>query len=384
MVGRYDAAYADDVVYLQRNGDRPIGDTQTVNIDLPSTVDNPVLFGQVHQYKHGQVQLSINGGPAMLVAPYEYEPSGCPADGFNDWKTFRLPLDPSTLVAGTNTLTWTVAPRPQCPDGGAFVWDGFSVKALHIQTDVDGSAVAPPVQPSPPNEAPVPPRPLTPLCAGLPVTVQIGLGQAPTSGPDVILGTAGPDAIAAGAGDDVICGLGGDDVIYGQAGNDTIFGGDGHDKLRGSVGDDRLEGEAGTDDLNGGPGNDFVSGGPDDDVAVRGGTGDDEVMGGPGNDVIVAGNGGSDTVSGDDGDDTVVGGPRPDTLYGGGGQDLIRGHGGADTLFGGTGDDDLRGGPQPDTLDGGAGTDSCRGGTTIPAALENDTATSCETVLTVP
>ena len=55
-------------------------------------------------------------------------------------------------------------------------------------------------------------------CSGAAVTVDLALGQAPTEGDDVILGTDG---------DDVINGLDGNDVICGEGGNDTINAGNG-------------------------------------------------------------------------------------------------------------------------------------------------------------
>jgi hypothetical protein len=132
VVGRYEVAEADDVVYLQRNGDRQIGETETVAIDLPAEIGpNPVLFGQLHQPKSGQVLLSINGGPNQEVHPYQYDRNGgCHSD---NWKSFRLPLDPAQLRAGENTLTWTIGPRPACVSGD-YIWDGFSAKFLQIQT----------------------------------------------------------------------------------------------------------------------------------------------------------------------------------------------------------------------------------------------------------
>ncbi|MEM9566527.1 MAG: hypothetical protein AAGA93_28160 [Actinomycetota bacterium] len=132
VVGRYDVHEADDVVYLQRNGDRQIGEQQMVTIDLPSDLGpDPVLFGQLHQPKTGQVLLSVNGGPNRVVHPYQYDRNGnCHSV---NWKSFRLPLDPADLRAGENTLTWTIGPRPSCV-GGDYVWDGFSAKFLQIQT----------------------------------------------------------------------------------------------------------------------------------------------------------------------------------------------------------------------------------------------------------
>ncbi|MDH4171855.1 MAG: pre-peptidase C-terminal domain-containing protein, partial [Acidimicrobiia bacterium] len=51
--------------------------------------------------------------------------------------------------------------------------------------------------------------PVGATCNGLPVTVDLNLGQVPTAGADVILGTPGPDVIVALGGDDTICAQGG-------------------------------------------------------------------------------------------------------------------------------------------------------------------------------
>ncbi len=135
VTGRYDVHEADDVVYLQRNGDREIGESETVTIDLPSSAldTDPVLFGQIHQPKRGQVLLSINGGPNIAVEPYEYDRDDCASD---HWKSFHLDLDPAWLRAGENTLTWTIGPKPDCADG-PIDWNGFSAKFLQIQTAAD-------------------------------------------------------------------------------------------------------------------------------------------------------------------------------------------------------------------------------------------------------
>ncbi len=143
VVGRYDAHPASGPVYLQRNGDRPIGNSETVTIDVPaeSLQAAPVLFGQVHAHQHGQVLVSINGGPDLAVDPHEFDPGGCPLGEWNDWRSFRMELDPDWLQAGENTFTWTVGPRSGCPTAG---WDGFSVKFLQIQTDDVAAAIPPP------------------------------------------------------------------------------------------------------------------------------------------------------------------------------------------------------------------------------------------------
>ncbi len=132
VVGKYDAHHASDVVYLQRDGHRQIGDAQTVSIELPRTDGNPVLFGQLHSPKRGQVLLSINGRPRVPVNPYQYDSDD---DCYSsDWKSFRLPLQPEWLIPGNNTFEWSVGPRPAC-DYGPYDWDGFSVKFLQVQTD---------------------------------------------------------------------------------------------------------------------------------------------------------------------------------------------------------------------------------------------------------
>ena len=64
----------------------------------------------------------------------------------------------------------------------------------------------------------------TPLCNGLAVTVDLNLGQIPTAGDDVILGTPTADIINALDGNDTICGEGGDDIISGGSGDDWIDG----------------------------------------------------------------------------------------------------------------------------------------------------------------
>lgn len=133
VFGKYKTYEANDVVYMQQNGNFPIGSTSTVTIDMSSAsfpFSNPVLFGQVESPRDGQVLLSINGGPQVVVHPYDYENDDCWSSG---WKSFRLPLSSSDLLVGTNTLEWEVGPRPSCV--ASWAWDGFSIKFLQIQVD---------------------------------------------------------------------------------------------------------------------------------------------------------------------------------------------------------------------------------------------------------
>ena len=129
------------------------------------------------------------------------------------------------------------------------------------------------------------------FCNGLAVTVDLNLGDSPTSGHDVILGTPGPDVINALGGNDTICGERrrrhhqrrprqrhrarrrrgrhrlridrrrhplradtGNDTIQGNTGVDTINGGDGDDTLSGNEDDDTINGDAGDDTIYGGVG----------------------------------------------------------------------------------------------------------------------------------
>ena len=239
-------------------------------------------------------------------------------------------------------------------------------------------------------------------CNGKSVTVQIALGETPTSGSDVILGTNGNDNIAAMGGDDTICGLAGNDTIIAGNGNDWVDAGPGDDMVEGGNGNDEIYGDSGVDVLNGGPHNDeiygendgdFIKGNSGDDT-LDGGPGVDQIKGGSGNDIISTGPGGNrdtvmvvtggagndiitggvdaDEIRGETGNDTILGDDGADALYGGGGNDsvngqdgddLLRGNGSKDTVIGGYGNDDIDGGDSDDILLGGAGNDVMRGAT---------------------
>lgn len=140
------------------------------------------------------------------------------------------------------------------------------------------------------------------MCFGQPVTVDIGQGETPTSGDDVIFGTPFADVIDAGDGNDLVCGFGGDDMIDAGGGNDIVLGG---------PGDDRINGEGGGDLIGGGPGNDVIRGGALGDFIV-GQAGDDDLFGEGGDDLIGGGDG-SDDLDGGLGADLCHGGAQTDT-----------------------------------------------------------------------
>jgi len=127
------------IIYLEANGNRRIGDTASHVINLPKIGPNPVLLGQTHGGLVGQVLLSINGGPNLVVQPHSVSSKDNPCH-FGDWRTFRVPLPASQLRTGANTLKWTVGTRT-CGIGEWF-WDGFSVKGAEIQ--FDGTTTTPP------------------------------------------------------------------------------------------------------------------------------------------------------------------------------------------------------------------------------------------------
>lgn len=184
-------------------------------------------------------------------------------------------------------------------------------------------------------------------CNGREVTVNLAVGERPTSGDDVIRGTAGPDEIEGLGGNDVICSLQGDDRIDGGDGFDQIFAGAGNDTVVGGVGNDRIVG---------GNGNDLL----------WGNNGNDRLQGGLGNDVL----------RGDNGTDRLAGGSGHDTLWGGTHDDLLFGHLGRDVLHGEEGNDVLRGGAWQDEMHGGNGTnDGCT--LSDPAGL-SEVRTGCE------
>jgi hypothetical protein len=125
----YESFSAQGVVALESNGNRPIGDEQVINLDIPEVGMNPVLVGQVHNGKFGQVLLTVNNNEPIVVAPHT-ESSEDDACAFPGWRTFFVPIDASYLREGTNTLKWQVS-EPDC--NNTYVWDGFSIKQMEIQ-----------------------------------------------------------------------------------------------------------------------------------------------------------------------------------------------------------------------------------------------------------
>lgn len=113
------------------------------------------------------------------------------------------------------------------------------------------------------------------------------------------------------------------------------------------------------------------------DVLV-GTKGDDVVVALSGNDKIRTGRG-DDLICAKGGKDKIRAGGGEDRAFGQGGKDKVFGQGGHDViLHGGAGRDIVKGQGGNDKMNGGGGKDRCVGGAGI------DTATKCETVVSVP
>ncbi len=129
----YRAVETDGIAYLQANGNRPIGDSAELKIDLDSVGTNPRLFGQIHSPLRGQVRLQINGNPTFTVHPLHYLDEDCRSSG---WSSFLIDVPAEQLRAGANTFTWSIGPRPDC---AGYNWDGFTVKDMELQFDSGGA-----------------------------------------------------------------------------------------------------------------------------------------------------------------------------------------------------------------------------------------------------
>ena len=169
------------------------------------------------------------------------------------------------------------------------------------------------------------------FCNGEVVTVDLSLGDRPTDGPDVILGTPGADVINAGDGNDTICAGDGNDIINAGNGADTVIAGNGDDTIQAGQGRDFISAGAGDDFVSGGKGKDTINGDAGNDD-LRGNEGTDTIDGGLGDDELRGGQK-ADEIFGGDGDDNLIGGTRPDVLVGGFGFDTFNGGGGFDTCF---------------------------------------------------
>lgn len=235
-----------------------------------------------------------------------------------------------------------------------------------------------------------------PLCDGKPATVQLELGQVPTTGDDVIVGTSAGESINGGDGNDVICALGGSDVLYGGAGNDKILGGDGNERVSGGAGADYVSGGAGTDlvtyasatagvrvSIDNAANDGNAADGRADNIRtdverINGSASADTLLGsagvnnfyGVGGSDLLKGYGGNDYLDGGAGADKLYGYSGADKLYGYGGNDYLNGGGHADRFYGGTGKDGLyaKEGYRDTVIDGGTGTDSATRDAGDPAA----------------
>lgn len=152
VLDEWESYESSQVMKLSGNGSVPIGLTNNQTINLPTIGNNPILMGQVMGGFVGQILLSVNGGDYKSIAPMDVDCSN-----FGAWSTFRIPLSPNELRTGENDFTWKVGPKPACAEG--WEWDGFSVKALEVEFDKNGSTPAPTPVPDPtpiPDPTPAP------------------------------------------------------------------------------------------------------------------------------------------------------------------------------------------------------------------------------------
>jgi Ca2+-binding RTX toxin-like protein len=294
----------------------------------------------------------FNNGYATQVAQWAMGSIDNAGDSFQsefDWRPTGNGSNPSMGVANGTTYYWRYGYVPY-PGGstpsGEIVWG-----------DVESFAA--------------PPSGLT--CNGIPATVAIGLGELPTPGDDVIVGTAG------------------DDAINGLGGNDTICGGGGRDTINGGAGNDKIYGEAGDDVLIGGDGNDTLRGGDGNDILLPG-LGADTAFGEAGFDTVsysditvpyssstaaytgvwvcsstcasgftnVAGAAGLDEIGADNATQGHI--AWPERIIGTPFDDVVDGLETGTVVIGGDGDDRLSGGPGADTFQPGRGHDTVTGG----------------------
>ena len=131
-----------------------------------------------------------------------------------------------TLVPGDSaTISFLTTISTSEPVGGMIEWAARIQAGSTNQRRIEATSLVGNVDLAPP--------PSGALCNGLPVTVDLNLGQTPGPGDDVVMGTPGNDDIRGRGGNDTICGMGGDDFLHGNSGDDWIDGGDGVDDIRG-------------------------------------------------------------------------------------------------------------------------------------------------------
>ncbi len=224
--------------------------------------------------------------------------------------------------------------------------------------------------------------PASKTCGGQLVTVSLALGQQPTEGNDVILGTDASESISGGGGNDIICAAGGNDTVAGGAGNDTIDGGSGTDTasyagnatavtvslgtsaLQNTLGAgsdqvaslENLMGSSLSDTLTGSIGNNTIDGGDGADT-MAGGTGNDTYTCNASNDVITGetSTSGIDTVKSTV--TRVLGSTLENLTLTGSAPINATGNSAANVLIGNSGNNILNGSSAADTYTGGAGAD---------------------------
>lgn len=356
-------AYNDDQLFLPDNGGQFAINTDPAPLPVTRITELPMRARLLSVEGDGtNLDFSFSGEGVLTVL---LNPTLQPDD--------LLVTGADTSSVSNNTLTLT--------------FNSSDIHIVTVSSDIDGDGIADNIDNCPAvanvdqldsNQDGKGDACAAKFCAGKAVTVDLNLGQIPTSNDDVIFGTPAADTINALDGDDTICGGSGDDIINAGSGMDRVFGGNGNDRINGGAGADFLVGSNGDDTITGGPETDRIFGSNGDDILI-GGDGTDRIYGGNGLDKIFGGNGndllfgqnnadkingseGDDRIHGGEGNDTITGGAGNDRLYGDDGDDRIRGQDGNDRIFGGAGNDSyLAGGNDDDFVYGNSGNDVIRG-----------------------
>jgi len=231
------------------------------NDDSNGTLQSRISFTVTASTSYSLAVDGYGSAEGSVILGWAFTPSGPPPDTTDPTVTITSPADGSSFTRGA-----VVAADYGCADTGGSglatcvgdVADGSSIDTSTLGphtftvTATDGAGNDTSVT----HDYTV----VAPTCFGLPVTVMLALGDTPTDGDDVILGTPGADTVNGGIGTDLVCALGGVDRITGGAGGDLLFGGVGADVLHGGAGPDILVGGDGNDSLNAGPQHDTCYG----------------------------------------------------------------------------------------------------------------------------
>jgi hypothetical protein len=136
------------------------GSVTTTHLTIDSLGKNPVVVGQLLEYKFRQPKLRINDTYEIVLQPHTSKlyPYDFDEDKVRQYPnftsdhtnkcyhaystTFYIPIDAGVLKSGDNKLDWLVGPEDHttgCAYDPSYPPNGFAVKAFEIQFDGDGT-----------------------------------------------------------------------------------------------------------------------------------------------------------------------------------------------------------------------------------------------------